>query len=106
MSRFSEEPIAYALRLAKLSLKVQSRAVRGIFRSMGDLSDHGQLMDRFLGLPCPKVFMYGEQNSHLSYLAFIQSRGVRLAEIPRCGHFPMYSNPVAMLNEISCTVGT
>lgn len=95
-----------ALYATSLPLKVRSQAVRGIFRAMVDLSDHGQLMDRFLGLPCPKVFMYGEQNSHLSYLAFIQSRGVRLAEIPRCGHFPMYSNPVAMWNEISCTVGS
>lgn len=89
-----------ALYATSLPLKVRSQAVRGIFRSMVDLSDHGQLMDRFLGLPCPKVFMYGEQNRHLSYLGFIQSRGVRLAEIPRCGHFPMYSNPVAMWAEI------
>jgi pimeloyl-ACP methyl ester carboxylesterase len=100
--RRTREAPAYASALyaTSLPLKVRSQAVRGIFRSMVDLSDHGHLMDRFLGLRCPKVFMYGEQNRHLSYLGFIQSRGVRLAEIPRCGHFPMYSNPVAMWAEI------
>lgn len=85
-----------ALYATGLHHKVRARAVRGIFRSMVELSDHGRLMDRFLGLPCPRTFMYGEQNRHLSYLTHIQAHGVRLAEIPRCGHFPMYSNPVAM----------
>lgn len=60
------------------------------------LSDHGGLMDRFLGLSCPKMFMHGEQNATLSYLKHIECRGVQLSEIPQCGHFPMYSNPVAM----------
>jgi pimeloyl-ACP methyl ester carboxylesterase len=44
--------------------------------------------------------MYGEQNASLSYLSHIQARGVRLSEIPRCGHFPMYSNPAFMWREI------
>lgn len=92
-----------ALYATGLRHKVRAQAVRGIFRSMVDLSDHGGLMDRFLRLPCPKTFMYGEQNRHLSYLDFIQLQGVRLAEIPHCGHFPMYSNPVAMWDSISFT---
>ncbi|MGL5215406.1 MAG: alpha/beta fold hydrolase [Aeromonas hydrophila] len=41
-------------------------------------------------------FLYGEQNAHLSYLGALSQAGVRLTEIPRCGHFPMYSNPVLM----------
>jgi len=85
-----------ALYAASLRHKVRAGAVRGIFQSMVEYSDRGELMDKFLGLPCPKMFMYGEQNAHLSYLGFIQERGVVLAEIPCCGHFPMYSNPMAM----------
>ncbi len=68
---------------------------------MVELSDDGELMDQFLNLPCPKMFMYGEQNQHLSYLSDIESQGVKLAEIPYCGHFPMYSNPVSMWNSIA-----
>ncbi len=87
---------ASALYAASLRHKVRPAAVRGIFESMVKLSDHGGLMNRFLGLPCPRMFMYGEQNATLSYLLPIECRGVQLAEIPHCGHFPMYSNPVAM----------
>lgn len=95
-----------ALYATSLRYKVRAQAVRGIFRSMVDLSDHGVLMTRFLNLPCPKAFMYGEQNRHLSYLAHIQDNGVQLAEIPRCGHFPMYANAPAMWKWISCMVGS
>ena len=94
-TRHSSDP-ASALYAASLPHNVRAGAVRGIFGSMVQLSDHGGLMDRFLGLPCPRMFMYGEQNGHLSYLTSIQAQGVELACIPGCGHFPMYSNPIEM----------
>ena len=67
---------------------------------MVHLSDHGDLMTRFLNLPFPKMFMYGEQNKTLSYLDHIETHGVHLSEIPECGHFPMYANPPAMWRDI------
>lgn len=92
---------ASALYAASLRHKVRAGAVGGIFRSMVELSDHGELMSKFLGLPFPRMFMYGAQNASLSYLGDIRERGVALAEIPDCGHFPMYSNPVLMWQTIS-----
>lgn len=92
---------ASALYAASLRHKVRAGAVRGIFESMVDLSDNADLMTKFLGLPCPKMFMYGEQNASLSYLRHIQAHGVELAEIPACGHFPMYSNPIVMWERIA-----
>jgi pimeloyl-ACP methyl ester carboxylesterase len=92
---------ASALYAASLRHKVRSRAVAAIFRSMVDLSDNGDLMNKFLGLPFPRMFMYGQQNASLSYLKSIQEKGVELAEIPDCGHFPMYSNPVLMWKAIA-----
>ena len=68
---------------------------------MVELSDHGDLMTKFLGLPCPKMFMFGEQNATLSYLPQLQSAGVTLACISNSGHFPMYSNPVEMWSRIA-----
>ena len=91
---------ASALYAASLRHKVRAGAVRGIFRSMVALSDRGRLMERFLGLPCPRMFMHGEQNSHLSYLAHIAARGVHVVDIENCGHFPMYSDPTAMWRSI------
>ncbi|KAH8899116.1 alpha/beta-hydrolase [Thozetella sp. PMI_491] len=81
--------------------KVRADAVRGIFESMVHLSDEGGLLAKFLSLPFPRMFMYGEQYRTLSYLSTLGERGVCLAEIPYCGHFPMYSNPVAMWNSLS-----
>lgn len=92
---------ASALYSASLRHKVRAGAVRGIFQSMVDLSDNADLMSKFLGLKCPRMFMYGEQNASLSYLPHIQAEGVRLAPIPDCGHFPMYSNPIAMWQQIA-----
>ncbi|MGK3722927.1 alpha/beta fold hydrolase [Priestia megaterium] len=90
-----------ALYASSLRHKVRAGAVKGIFESMVHLSDHADLMSKFLGLPFPKMFMYGDQNNNLTYLNHIQSEGVRLEEIPNCGHFPMYSNPPLMWNAIA-----
>ncbi|PDT49564.1 MULTISPECIES: alpha/beta hydrolase [Sinorhizobium] len=89
-----------ALYAASLRHKVRIGAVRAIFESMVDLSDHGDLLAKFVNLPCPKMFMYGVDFANLSYLPQLKSCGVRLAEIEHCGHFPMYSNPPAMWKEI------
>jgi pimeloyl-ACP methyl ester carboxylesterase len=50
--------------------------------------------------------MYGAQNAGLSYLPHIQANGVRLAPIATCGHFPMYSNPQAMWQQIAAFIRT
>lgn len=92
---------ASALYAASLRNKVRAGAVRDIFDSMVDLSDNANLMENFINLPFPKMFMYGEQNKLLSYLSYIQEKGVELAEIHACGHFPMYSNPVLMWEKIA-----
>ena len=81
--------------------KVRPRAVRGIFEFMVELSDNAHLMDKFLALPFPRMFMYGEQNKTLSYLPHLASNGVELAEIPQSGHFPMYSNAPEMWSRIT-----
>jgi pimeloyl-ACP methyl ester carboxylesterase len=86
---------------AGLRHKVRPAAVRGIFESMVDLSDRGELLAKFLSLPCPRMFMYGEQNSSLSYLTTLSTHGVELADIPHSAHWPMYSNPVAMWGRIA-----
>ncbi|HSI57852.1 MAG TPA: alpha/beta hydrolase [Ideonella sp.] len=90
-----------ALYAASLRVKVRAEAVPGIFRSMVELSDHGDLMTKFLALPCPRLFMYGEQNAALSYLPHLRANGVKLAEISHCGHFPMYANPVEMWAQLA-----
>jgi len=90
-----------ALYAAGVRHKVRPGAVRGIFESMVDLSDHGDLMATFVALPFPRMFLHGQQNATLTYLRDLADHGVELAEIPHSGHWPMYSNPVAMWAEIA-----
>lgn len=95
-SRFA----ASALYAAALPAKVRPEVIEPIFTSMVDLSDNAPLLEDFLALPFPRMLMYGEQNSGLSYLSTLAEHGVRLAEIPHSGHFPMYSNAPAMWSAI------
>jgi pimeloyl-ACP methyl ester carboxylesterase len=91
---------ASALFSTALHVKVRAGAVKSIFESIVDLSDNGDLMAKFLELPMPRTFMYGEQNANLTYLRHLERSGVSLAEIPHCGHFPMYSNAPAMWRQV------
>jgi len=90
-----------SLYAASLKHKVRAEAVHSIFSSMVELSDHGELLTKFVGLGCRKMFMYGEQNAGLTYLAHLEKSGVTLACISHSGHFPMYSNPVEMWERIA-----
>lgn len=92
---------ASGLYAANLPHKIRRGAVRSIFRSVVELADHGELMTKFLSLPCPKMYLYGEECATLPYLPKLDANGVELAEIPHSGHFPMYSNPVAMWKRIA-----
>jgi pimeloyl-ACP methyl ester carboxylesterase len=47
------------------------------------------------------MFVYGDENRSLSYLATLKDQGVELAEIAHSGHFPMYANPPALWTRIS-----
>jgi pimeloyl-ACP methyl ester carboxylesterase len=92
--------ISSALYAAALREKVRAKAVKSIFRSMVDLSDNGHLIEILLNLPIPRMFVYGDENRSLSYLGRLNECGIRLAEIPDCGHFPMYANPPALWGAI------
>ncbi|GLA09401.1 hypothetical protein AnigIFM60653_011722 [Aspergillus niger] len=85
--------------------RVRAGAVRAIFESMVYLSDEEDLLGMFLGLPCPKMFMFGEENAGLSYLPALEKGGAELALIPESGHFPMYSNPVEMYRRMAVFLG-
>ena len=99
----SDDP-ARARYADNLGCNIRPRAVASIFRSMVDLSDNGNLLEKFLELRCARMFMYGERNAGLTYLTELQRRGVQLAEIPRSSHFPMYSNPGEMWRQIAAFI--
>ncbi|WP_217702649.1 alpha/beta hydrolase [Nocardioides guangzhouensis] len=85
-----------ALYSSRVLTTVDPHAVRPVFESLVDLSDNGCLLHRFVGLPMPRIFMYGEQNAHVYYLPERRRRSVTVVEVEHSGHWPMYSNPPAM----------
>lgn len=95
-----------SLYAANIKSKVKPDAIKPIFKSMVELSDHGDLMAKFLKLNCEKMFVYGEENRSLSYLKYLEENNVRLSEISSSSHFPMYSNPPALWKSISEFIST
>lgn len=57
-------------------------------------SDSGRLLEEFISLPIPRLFLYGEANKGLSYLPRLRASDVRVQEIPASAHFLFYDNPV------------
>jgi len=91
-----DEIYSHPIYASTLSHKIRASAVAPIFRSMVQISDNEPLMEMFTGLPCPKAFIYGAQNRHLSYLGHLLRQNVQLIEIEKSGHFPMYANAQAL----------
>jgi pimeloyl-ACP methyl ester carboxylesterase len=56
-------------------------------------SDSGRLIEEFLALPIPRLFLYGEANKALSYLPRLRASTVQVREIPSSAHFLFYDNP-------------
>ena len=63
-------------------------------------SDSGRLLQEFLALPLPRLFLYGDQNKGLSYLSRLRKSSVQVGEIPSAAHFFFYDNPIATFQAI------
>lgn len=97
IARTAQAPFySSSLHASTLRYKVQCSSLRPVFTSMVRLSDRGDLIGKLLVLPCPRVFMFGEQFDSLPYLPKLAKYDVTMGRILDSGHFPMYSNPVDM----------
>ena len=63
-------------------------------------SDSGRLLEEFIGLPIPRMFLYGEANKGLSYLPRLRASDVQVREIDSSAHFLFYDNPVATFRAV------
>ncbi len=83
-----------------MALNIDVRAYHAYsFEAVAE-SDSGRLIEEFLRLPVPRLFLYGEVNKTLSYLPRLRGSAVRVMEIPDSGHFLFYDNPVATFQAI------
>lgn len=73
-----------------------------------EYSATGELLDQFIQLKLPKLFIYGEHNSTLSYIPALLKNNVPTHSISGSDHFIFYDNPKelyetigAFINELS-----
>ena len=64
-------------------------------------SDSGRLLDEFLSVPMPRLFLYGDANRSLSYIPKLRVSEVEVHEVPQSAHFLFYDNPVDTFDEIA-----
>jgi pimeloyl-ACP methyl ester carboxylesterase len=87
----------YAANLEKASIK----AYYDYSPSLVEYSDTGNLLERYIALAIPTLFLYGAENRSLSYLTQLTERGCALVEIPASSHFPFHDNPAAFYHAIA-----
>lgn len=81
--------------------KVEPKAYFDYCPSMTKYSTEGHLVERFLALPLPKLFIYGSENKHLAYLPELLKGGITVAEISNSNHWPNHDNPEEFYKTIS-----
>jgi pimeloyl-ACP methyl ester carboxylesterase len=88
----------------KYAVNLERASAKAYFEyspSLVAYSDHGNLIQRYIDLKIPKLFVYGSENRRLSYLPRLKEHGCELNEIPRSGHFPFHDNPAAFYRTIA-----
>ncbi len=83
-------PSTYLQSLQKTSARAMYLSGRDLVR----LSDEGNLLSRFLALPCKKLYLADADNPILPYLKTAREKGnVPITVIPNTGHALMENNP-------------
>jgi len=77
-----------------MALNTDARAYHAFSHETVRESDSGKLIEDFLALKVPRLFLYGEVNRSLSYLDRLRQGEVEVGEISRSAHFLFYDNPL------------
>ena len=69
-------------------------------------SSTGELLEQYLTMEIPRIFIYGEENKNLSYIPKLVNNGMNTKCIPGSNHFVFYDNPKEMYDTIAGFVNT
>jgi pimeloyl-ACP methyl ester carboxylesterase len=64
----------------------------------------GELLEQFLKMDIPRLFIYGDENRSLSYIPQLRSSKVTMQEISNSNHFVFYDNPKELYDAIGSFV--
>ncbi len=81
--------------------KASEKAFFDFCPSLAAYSYLRNLLQRYITLKIPKLFVYGSENRTLSYLPTLRESGCEMVEIPQSNHFPGYDNPRAYYQAIA-----
>ena len=72
---------------------IVDRAYFDYCRSIVDYSDGFPLLQQFIGLPMPTLYIHGSANSQLTQLKQLTEVGTSVVSVPDSDHFPTLTNP-------------
>ncbi|ANE52151.1 hypothetical protein SY85_18290 [Flavisolibacter tropicus] len=64
-------------------------------------SSTGKLLQQFLALEIPRLFLFGEKNQHLSYLPQLKGENLSCHMVADSDHFIFYDNPKGMYQSMA-----
>lgn len=97
----SSENIGFKKYAELLELYAPTKAFYNYCPSLVQYSDSGTLIDKFITLKIPKLFVHGSENNKLSYIPELKKHGCEVAEISSSNHFPQHDNPSEFYDMIS-----
>lgn len=72
-----------------------------ICSSLVDLSDNWNLLEKYINLSIPKLFLYWEENCHLPYITKLEKAKCKTISVSDSNHFPQFDNPSEFFKIIS-----
>ncbi len=66
----------------------------------------GELLEQYLTMDIPRIFIYGDENKSLSYIPKLIKNGMHIKSIPDSNHFVFYDNPKEMYDVISAFINS
>jgi len=60
----------------------------------------GELLNQYLSMSIPRIFIYGEENKNLSYIPVLLKNNMNIKEISDSNHFVFYDNPKELYDVI------
>ncbi|MDO8609202.1 MAG: hypothetical protein Q7R95_01520, partial [bacterium] len=66
----------------------------------------GELLEYYLSIGIPRIFIYAEENKNLSYIPELVRNNMDIREISNSNHFVFYDNPLELYNVIGDFINT
>lgn len=101
----SASGVGFARYRAALESGVSARAFYDYALETVAHSNNKNLLDRFLALRIPMLFIHGSENDHLTYLPRLCNSACDVVRIANANHFSFHDNPDAFAAAVAAFLG-